>query len=130
MKAGFFFACVLLMACGSKKEEQKDYSWLDQSRFDAKADIAKGDIHLINFGLHFPIPEEDSLTKQYGFYFDERGCAITDTEIKLEKMYNDQVIKHLEERNGKGWYDRFCLVYDSLNKVMWDQINDTTKKVK
>ncbi len=130
MKAGFFFVCIFLMACGSKKEEEKDYSWLDQSRFDAKADIAKGDIHLIAFGFRSPIPEEDSLTKHYGFYYDERGCSITDTELVLEKIYNDQVIKHLEKRNGKGWYDRFCFVYDSLNKVMWNKMSDTTKRTK
>ena len=128
MKQAVVLFFLLLFSCGPKNEN-KDYSWLDPSKFDAKTDIQKGDIHLISYGLRYPLPKGDSLTKAYGFYFQERGCGVTDTEVTLEKIYNDEVIRYLEKRNGKGWYERFCFVYDSLDKIMWDKLNDTTKKM-
>lgn len=131
MKICFVFMFIFLFACKHSEDisesDKKLFSHLDTS-FDAEADIRKGDIHLISYGLKYPIPNEDSLTKVFGFYYDNRGCVVSDTELVLEKVYNDKVIKYLEKRNGKGWYQRFNFVYDSLNKVTWDKANDTTNK--
>lgn len=106
------------ISCGNGQKET--VSPLDMcislTNFDAQADIRKGDIHLIKYGLTIPVPGLDSLTKKYGFYYQNRGCIVNhDTLFKLADAYNEQVIEYLSKRNGEGWFKKFGLIVDSLD---------------
>jgi hypothetical protein len=106
----------LVFSCSTNQKEVDNVSDIPISPtdFDAQADIRKGDIHLIQYGLIFPFPERDSLTKLFGFYYQDRGCIVSDTINKLTDTYNEQIIKHLSKRNGSDWYKKFSLIADSL----------------
>jgi hypothetical protein len=72
----------------------------------ANKDIARGEIHLLTYGLMILSVPESVLTcvaNKYGFHYqDERtdsndGCQI----------YNEVVCKYLDKLNGAGWRGRF-----------------------
>ncbi len=100
----------------TKKVDNKSAPPIDMADFDAQPDIIKNDIHLIRYGLLLPLPSLDSLTKHYGFRFQDRGCLTSDTTDKLAEIYNNQIIEFLSKRNGKDWYKRFVVIADSLQE--------------
>lgn len=83
--------------------------------FDAEADITKGDVHLIMYGLpNFEfVSTEQKLAKLYGFYFANRGCVVSGDEFECADIYNKKVIEFLSARNGEDWYQRFNQSLDS-----------------
>jgi hypothetical protein len=125
-----FLVSLFTITCNSKKNSDKSSNpeiQINMADFDAQADIRKGDIHLISYGFTIPFPGQDSLTKKYGFYYQNRGCLVSDTTNKLAESYNDQVIEYLSKRNGKNWYKKFCLITDSLDNEMFRLLSDTIK---
>lgn len=94
--------------------------------FDAKGDIAKGNIHFISYGLSVPSPNSnwkivkqiDSLNHVYGVSYENRGCVIPDSidRIKLEE-YNYIIEQYLVEKNGKDWRKKYNDQLDSLEKL-------------
>lgn len=87
--------------------------------FDAEADIKKGDIHLICFGLpDFKRWDEmQAIAKTYGFEYQNRGCLVSDDEDKCADEYNNKIIDYLTKRNGKDWFKRFEKSVDSLQQT-------------
>lgn len=72
--------------------------------FSAKEDIKNGDIHLLTIGEPSLNPAiEDSITKRYGFRYENKGCTVTEIKMKGIGTYNSVVEDYLEKRNGKGW---------------------------
>lgn len=90
--------------------------------FDAEGDIKKGDVHLISYGLVFPLPppytnynrQVDSLEIGYGIKYENRGCMTDSVSLKKMKDYNKIIIDHLSRRNGDQWYERYQRQVDSL----------------
>ena len=91
--------------------------------FDSTSDINKGDIHLISYGLPDFLLEDkiQKIAKSYGFYYQNRGCSVAESEIICTKNYNNKIIEHLSERNGKEWYKRFETSIDSLETIVYSQ---------
>jgi len=90
------------------------------SGFDSKADIAKGDIHLITYGLPYDKEPEKiyNLTMSYGFFFANGGCSPRQDEEECADIYNKEIIDYLSARNGKDWYKKFEKSYDSLEAII------------
>ncbi len=88
------------------------YSRGNQSRKEAREDIANGYILIIHGGmLTFINPQVDSIANTFGFHFIKGAC----TDVYGREEYNDEVVKNLIKRNGKGWWNRFLNEVSKLN---------------
>lgn len=88
------------------------YSTGNQSRKEAREDIANGYILIINGGmLTFINSQVDSIANTFGFHFIKGAC----TDVYGREEYNDEVVKYLIKRNGKGWWNRFLNEVSKLN---------------
>lgn len=92
--------------------ELSDYG--EELALEADEDIKNGDIKILIGGLPIfcaPFEEVNALCKLFGFRYELMGCVVV-----LTKKYNEKVYEYLEERNGKGWRDRFKKAMDELCK--------------
>ncbi|WP_420572730.1 hypothetical protein [Kordia sp.] len=57
-----------------------------------------------------------SLRENYGFHESNVGCIFSGSTIRGIEAYNAEIEKYLNERNGKGWREKYHAELDSLIK--------------
>jgi len=81
-------------------------------RQEARKDIRNGLIYLFKSGWFGADKKIDSLSiNKYGCKIQAEGC----TPVKGREFYNDEVMKYLNKRNGKGWWKQFLKDVSKLN---------------
>ena len=104
----------------------------DTWNFNAEDDIEKGNIRLLVYGELMPDEDiQDSISKNYGFYFYRvAGCIIEDDIDAKADEYNKIMTEYLNKQNGSGWKDKFDNQVSKLNymqeKKYYVDDNDTS----
>lgn len=81
-------------------------SFEEQIREEARTDIANGKVILFSRGWPVGNIDKDELqklTKKYGFEFESRGDVVS----SIDMIYENEVMKYLNKRNGEGWFEKF-----------------------
>jgi hypothetical protein len=98
---------------------------------EAHEDISAGRAKIRWYGLLVrAVPlwmraQEDSVTKKYGFTYEEMGCR-----IRVGDGYNDVVSQYLDKRNGEGWRERLDREYHLLMEKADDWERARTDSIK
>lgn len=82
-------------------------------RKQAREDMAEGDTIIHRGGMFGGYRNEDSLANKYGFILMRNTCV----PVEGHKYYNDEVIKHLNKRNGEGWWEKYLVEESKLEKI-------------
>ncbi len=112
------------------ENEHIEYDWYQltycDNRFDFRSDIINGDVTLITYGMqdYRYVSTQQILARQYGFYYSNLGCIVSDNDIECANIYNKNVIAFLSLRNGKKWYEEFNQRLDSAcNAITYKRRN-------
>lgn len=124
MKYIAYLLVIFNFSCASKKEEKKiksEEGWLAiYNANSARIDFKKGDRRILCYGLRammIPLEQNDSLCKAYNFYeFEAAGCEVTAEFMNGANVYNTEMIRLLEQINGKGWFRKYLDEFDALAK--------------
>ncbi len=57
------------------------------------------------------------LNRKYGFYRTNEACFVNQTELNGIKIYNAEIERYLNKRNGKNWREKYEAELDSLIKI-------------
>jgi hypothetical protein len=113
------FTFVILISKGSCQNvldtvyvtDERILSFEEEWRLKAIRDMENGNYYLLTFGMVKLIANPwdiTELTRKYGFTYKYEGF------VEGGFFYNDEVRKHLDSLNGKGWYDNFLNEYKAL----------------
>lgn len=82
----------------------------------AQLDIWKDTPRLVHVGipLHPCGVPCIGLKEAYGFHESSVGCLVTSWQLRGIDVYNRQIERYLEKRNGKDWRVRYESEIDSL----------------
>jgi hypothetical protein len=91
------------------------------SRFNyltAKSDIANNSPQKILVGELMISPiEMDEISQKYGFTNIGFGCLVSGTELNGIEIYNAEIDKYLDKKNGIDWKSEYLKEIDSLTKL-------------
>ena len=91
------------------------FSIENDMRKQAKKDIAGGKVYIDIYGLAILSVDKfelDRLTQKYGFQYRLAGCVIP----LGADAYKEEVMLYLNKRNGDGWWDKFIVEYNNLER--------------
>ena len=104
ISSGDLFSQVVLDSIVVNGEKPKSFE--EKIREEARTDIANGKVILFSRG--WPVGKMDKdelrkLTKEYGFEYERRGDVVSSIYV----IYENEVMKYLDKRNGEGWLEKF-----------------------
>ena len=75
----------------------------------AQIDILNNSARIVTIGL---VKEHCGvacigLKEKYGFHEHYYGCTVTEPELTGIEIYNNQIEKHLNKRNGDNWREKY-----------------------
>ena len=83
----------------------------------AKIDIWRDSARIVTVGIPLPcgVPCIE-LKENYGLHESNVGCLVTRPQLRGIDVYNDEIEKYLNKRNGKNWRKEYQMELDSLLK--------------
>lgn len=85
--------------------------------FTANRDIQNGKIQIIELGEVYMPQIEMKLASKYGFEINFPGCIVTKELKNGTDYYNAEVIKYLNLKNGKNFWNNLKIERDSLINI-------------
>ncbi len=91
------------------------------SRFNyltAKIDIWKNEPRLVTCEFSYIKGNylRKKINEKYGFYKTNEACFVSQSKLNGIRIYNAEINKYLNKRNGKDWYNRYQLDLNSLTE--------------
>jgi hypothetical protein len=84
----------------------------------AKSDISNNSPQKILVGELMISPiEMDKISQKYGFTNIGFGCLVSGTELNGIEIYNAEIDKYLDKKNGINWKSEYLNEIDSLTKL-------------
>ncbi len=86
--------------------------------FTAQIDIFNNSARIVTIGVlkgHCGVACI-GLKEDYGFHEHFYGCIVTEPELTGIKMYNKEIEKYLNKRNGKNWKEKYLKELKVINE--------------
>jgi hypothetical protein len=84
----------------------------------AKSDIASNSPHKILVGESMIAPiEMNKISQKYGFTNVGFGCLVSGTELNGIEIYNAEIDKYLNKKNGADWEVKYKKEIDSITEL-------------
>jgi len=84
----------------------------------AKSDIASNSPHKILVGESIIAPiEMNKISQKYGFTNVGFGCLVSGTELNGIEIYNAEIDKYLNKKNGADWEIKYKKEIDSITEL-------------